>query len=59
MRPLELNLTAFRSYASETIDFRPYALVVISGDTGRGQDLAARRDRVCPLRPHPGAVVVA
>ena len=37
MRPLELNLTAFRSYASETIDFRPYALVVISGDTGAGK----------------------
>lgn len=37
MRPLELNLTAFRSYVSETIDFRPHALVVISGDTGAGK----------------------
>jgi exonuclease SbcC len=37
MRPLELNLTSFRSYASQTVDFRPYALVVISGDTGAGK----------------------
>ena len=37
MRPLELSLTAFRSYASETVDFRPHNLVVISGDTGAGK----------------------
>ncbi len=37
MRPLELTMTAFRSYASETIDFRRHGLVVISGDTGAGK----------------------
>ena len=37
MRPLELTLTAFRSYSSETVDFRPHNLVVISGDTGAGK----------------------
>jgi DNA repair protein SbcC/Rad50 len=37
MRPLELTLTAFRSYASQTIDFRKHSLVVISGDTGAGK----------------------
>jgi exonuclease SbcC len=37
MRPLELSLTAFRSYASETVDFRRHDLVVISGDTGAGK----------------------
>jgi len=37
MRPLELSLTAFRSYASATVDFRPHNLVVISGDTGAGK----------------------
>ena len=37
MHPLELTMTAFRSYASETIDFRRHGLVVISGDTGAGK----------------------
>lgn len=37
MRPLELTLIAFRSYASQTIDFRKHGLVVISGDTGAGK----------------------
>ncbi len=37
MRPLELTMIAFRSYASETIDFRRHGLVVISGDTGAGK----------------------
>lgn len=37
MRPLELTMTAFRSYAFETIDFRRHGLVVISGDTGAGK----------------------
>ena len=37
MRPLELTMVAFRSYASETVDFRRHGLVVISGDTGAGK----------------------
>lgn len=37
MRPLELELTAFRSYDNERIDWRPYDLVVIAGDTGAGK----------------------
>ncbi|MBJ7455492.1 MAG: SMC family ATPase, partial [Thermoleophilia bacterium] len=37
MRPLELDLTAFRSYDRATIDLRPLELVVITGDTGAGK----------------------
>lgn len=37
MRPLELDLTAFRSYDRATIDLRPLDLVVITGDTGAGK----------------------
>jgi DNA repair protein SbcC/Rad50 len=37
VRPLELELTAFRSYDSERIDWRPHDLVVIAGDTGAGK----------------------
>jgi exonuclease SbcC len=37
VRPLELELTGFRSYDSERIDWRPYDLVVIAGDTGAGK----------------------
>ncbi len=37
MRPLELRLTAFRSYDAATIDLRPHELVVITGDTGAGK----------------------
>ena len=37
MRPLELSLRAFRSYADATVDFRQHSLVVISGDTGAGK----------------------
>ncbi|HTI34813.1 MAG TPA: SMC family ATPase, partial [Miltoncostaea sp.] len=37
MRPLELDLTAFRSYDRATVDLRPHELVVISGDTGAGK----------------------
>lgn len=45
MRPLELTMTAFRSYTSETIDFRRHGLVVISGDTGAGK--TSILDAVC------------
>ena len=37
MRPLELDLTSFRSYDRATIDLRPLELVVITGDTGAGK----------------------
>lgn len=37
MRPLELELTAFRSYDRATVDLRAHDLVVISGDTGAGK----------------------
>lgn len=37
MRPLELELTGFRSYDRATIDLRPHELVVITGDTGAGK----------------------
>ena len=37
MRPLELDLTAFRSYDRATVDLRPQELVVITGDTGAGK----------------------
>ena len=37
VRPLELDLTAFRSYDRATVDLRPHELVVISGDTGAGK----------------------
>ena len=37
MRPLELDLTAFRSYDRATVNLRPHELVVISGDTGAGK----------------------
>ena len=37
MRPLELDLTAFRSYDRATVDLRDHDLVVISGDTGAGK----------------------
>ena len=37
MRPLELDLTSFRSYDRQTIDLRPHELVVITGDTGAGK----------------------
>ena len=37
MRPLELDLTAFRSYDRATVDLRPHELVVIAGDTGAGK----------------------
>ena len=37
MRPLELDLTAFRSYDRATVNLRGHELVVISGDTGAGK----------------------
>jgi DNA repair protein SbcC/Rad50 len=37
MRPVELELAAFRSYDRETVDWREHGLVVISGDTGSGK----------------------
>ncbi|MEZ5080725.1 MAG: SMC family ATPase [Thermoleophilia bacterium] len=37
MRPLELELVAFRSYDRATVDWRPHDLVVIAGDTGAGK----------------------
>ncbi|MGD9695572.1 MAG: AAA family ATPase [Thermoleophilia bacterium] len=37
MRPLQLDLTAFRSYDRATVDLRPFELVVITGDTGAGK----------------------
>ncbi len=45
MRPLELELTAFRSYDRATIDLRPYERVVITGDTGAGK--TSLLDAVC------------
>jgi exonuclease SbcC len=45
MRPLELTMTSFRSYGSQTIDFRRHGLVVISGDTGAGK--TSILDAVC------------
>ena len=37
MRPLEIELTAFRSYDHAAIDLRANDLVVITGDTGAGK----------------------
>ncbi|HWH14582.1 MAG TPA: AAA family ATPase [Miltoncostaeaceae bacterium] len=37
MRPLRLELVHFRSYDRETVDWTPYDLVVIGGDTGAGK----------------------
>ncbi|MFN8121077.1 MAG: SMC family ATPase [Thermoleophilia bacterium] len=37
MRPLELELVAFRSYEHAVVDWRPHDLVVIAGDTGAGK----------------------
>jgi exonuclease SbcC len=37
MRPLLLDLVAFRSYERETVDWREHGLVVITGDTGAGK----------------------
>jgi exonuclease SbcC len=45
MRPLELELTAFRSYDRATVDLRPHELVVIGGDTGAGK--TSLLDAVC------------
>ena len=45
MRPLELELTAFRSYDRARIDLRPYERVVITGDTGAGK--TSLLDAVC------------
>ena len=45
MRPLELELTAFRSYDRATIDLRPYERVVITGDTGAGK--TSLLDAIC------------
>lgn len=45
MRPLQLELTAFRSYDRATIDLRPHELVVITGDTGAGK--TSLLDAVC------------
>ena len=45
MRPLELELTAFRSYDRATIDLRPYERVVITGDTGAGK--SSLLDAIC------------
>ena len=57
MRPLELTMTAFRSYAAQTVDFRRHGLVVISGDTGAGK--TSILDAICfalygrtPEQPH-------
>ena len=45
VRPLELELTAFRSYNRARIDLRPYERVVITGDTGAGK--TSLLDAVC------------
>lgn len=45
MRPLELELTAFRSYDTARVDWRPYELVVIAGDTGAGKSTLL--DAIC------------
>jgi exonuclease SbcC len=37
VRPLRLELVSFRSYDRETVDWTPFDLVVISGDTGAGK----------------------
>ncbi len=45
MRPLKLELTAFRSYDAQVVDWRPYDLVVIAGDTGAGKSTLL--DAIC------------
>ena len=45
MRPLEIELTAFRSYDRAAIDLRAHDLVVITGDTGAGKTTLL--DAVC------------
>ena len=45
MRPLELRLSAFRSYDEETVDWRRHGLVVIAGDTGAGK--TSLLDAIC------------
>ncbi|MEQ9113381.1 MAG: SMC family ATPase [Miltoncostaeaceae bacterium] len=45
MRPLQLDLVAFRSYEAETVDWRPHDLVVIAGDTGAGK--SSLLDGIC------------
>lgn len=37
MRPLRLDLIAFRSYDRVSVDWTPFDLVVIAGDTGAGK----------------------
>ncbi|MEQ9092854.1 MAG: AAA family ATPase [Miltoncostaeaceae bacterium] len=59
MRPLQLDLVAFRSYEAETVDWRPHDLVVIAGDTGAGKssllDGISSPSMAAPPRPPAAA----